>query len=93
MDVFIYIVIDGINEVVYLQFNFLLVNGFLDKYIIYLIFDLFQVIYKFIIIIISVDDEIFLVINNGFTVQEGVRKLIIEFELKVLDKDIEVSDY
>ena len=36
------------------------------------------------------DDEIPLVINNGLTVQEGVRKLITEFDLKAVDKDTEV---
>lgn len=56
-------------------------------------FDLFQVTHKFTITITPVDDEIPLVINNGLTVQEGVRKLITEFELKALDKDTEVSDY
>lgn len=56
-------------------------------------FDLFQVTHKFTITITPVDDEIPLVIHNGLTVQEGVRKLITEFELKALDKDTEVSDY
>lgn len=49
--------------------------------------------HKFTITITPVDDEIPLVINNGLTVQEGVRKLITEFELKALDKDTEVRDY
>lgn len=93
MDAFTYTVTDGTNEVVYLQLNSLLVNGSLDKHTIHLIFDLFQVTHKFTITITPVDDEIPLVINNGLTVQEGVRKLITEFELKALDKDTEVSDY
>ena len=46
--------------------------------------------HKFTITITPVDDEIPLVINNGLTVQEGVRKLITEFDLKAVDKDTEV---
>lgn len=49
-----------------------------------------QVTHKFTITITPVDDEIPLVINNGLTVQEGVRKLITEFDLKAVDKDTEV---
>jgi hypothetical protein len=49
-----------------------------------------QVTQKFTISVSPVDDEIPLVINNGLTVQEGVRKLITEFELKAVDQDTEV---
>lgn len=95
MDAFTYTVSDGTNEVVFLELNSrdLLVNGSLDKHALHVIFDLSQVTQKFTITITPVDDEIPLVINNGLTVQEGVRKLITEFELKALDKDTEVRDY
>ena len=37
-----------------------------------------------------VDDSIPVVVNNGLKVQEGVRKLITEFDLKATDKDTKV---
>ena len=50
-----------------------------------------EVIRKFSISISPVDDSIPVVISNGLKVQEGVRKIITEFDLKATDKDTKVS--
>ncbi|XP_069123568.1 extracellular matrix organizing protein FRAS1-like [Argopecten irradians] len=46
-----------------------------------------EVTHKFNIAINPVDDEIPIVTNNGMRVQEGIRKVITEFDLKAVDKD------
>ena len=50
-----------------------------------------DVIRKFSISISPVDDSIPVVVSNGLKVQEGVRKIITEFDLKATDKDTKVS--
>ena len=50
-----------------------------------------DVIRKFSISISPVDDSIPIVVSNGLKVQEGVRKIITEFDLKATDKDTKVS--
>ncbi|XP_033757797.1 extracellular matrix protein FRAS1-like [Pecten maximus] len=46
-----------------------------------------EVTHKFNIAINPVDDEIPVVTNNGMRVQEGIRKVITEFDLRAVDKD------
>lgn len=50
-----------------------------------------KVVQKFSIIINPVDDSIPVVINKGLRVQQGTRKLITEFDLKVVDNDTKVG--
>ena len=55
-----------------------------------------DVIRTFSITISPVDDSIPVVVSNGLKVQEGVRKIITEFDLKATDKDtkvIRISEY
>jgi len=47
--------------------------------------------HKFSIVITPVDDKIPMVTNNGLRVQEGIRKIITEFDLKAVDQDTEAS--
>ena len=49
-----------------------------------------QVVQTFYISLTPVDDAIPMVINNGLRAQEGVRKLITEFDLKAVDPDTKV---
>ena len=44
----------------------------------------------FYITLTPVDDAIPLVVNNGLRAQEGVRKLLTEFDLKAVDPDTKV---
>ena len=50
-----------------------------------------DVIRKFSVTISPVDDSIPVVVSNGLKVQEGVRKIITEFDLKATDKDTKVG--
>ena len=50
-----------------------------------------DVIRSFSISISPVDDSIPVVVNNGLKVQEGVRKIVTEFDLKATDKDTKVG--
>ena len=50
-----------------------------------------QVVQTFYISLTPVDDAIPMVINNGLRVQEGVRKLLTEFDLKAVDPDTKVG--
>lgn len=50
-----------------------------------------QVVQTFYITLTPVDDAIPMVINNGLRAQEGVRKLLTEFDLKAVDPDTKVG--
>ena len=50
-----------------------------------------DVIRSFSISISPVDDSIPVVVNNGLKVQEGVRKIVTEFDLKATDEDTKVG--
>jgi hypothetical protein len=50
-----------------------------------------QVIHTFYVSLTPVDDALPQLVNNGLRVQEGVRKLITEFDLKAVDLDTKVT--
>ena len=49
-----------------------------------------QAMHMFVVEVIDIDDSVPVLINNGLRVQEGVAKIISEFDIKVTDEDTQV---
>ncbi|ESO99609.1 hypothetical protein LOTGIDRAFT_173674 [Lottia gigantea] len=67
-------------------------ENFMDRFIFSVTDGTNEIVKTFQIMLNPVDDSIPIIVNNGLIVQEGVRKLITEFDLKATDRDTK-EDY